>query len=208
VGLWLLLLLTIVMDGRTARGQALAPLLPEEEVPLNYTTATVFLICNQSWLLAENEQNLVTLYAYYEAFGRALGPDHVAVWFWNNDPDFGDGLADDIDIDRSVRMCQELGLTPSRGPHVIVATRWDRDHLMLELNGLGSQQIQKLLESLADQILLQRLDQEALQSEAYWRTWETSFRSVASGIGDWIKKVTLSIDTKFFKVEIEGGPPT
>jgi hypothetical protein len=39
----------------------------------------------------------------------------------------------------------------------------------------------------------------------YWLSWRCSFRALGSGLAGYVKRVTLSIDAKFFKLEIVGG---
>jgi hypothetical protein len=62
-----------------------------------------------------------------------------------------------------------------------------------------------LLTKLADQLLGQGLRQEDLDSEAYWRAWQRSFEAMGGTLASFMKKVKFTLNTHFFKLEIDGG---
>jgi len=91
------------------------------KIPKNFKTYSLFLVCNPQWLAPEKSASLYTLYRDFENFGRTIGEDHAAVWFWKaqqpaNDP----ALANNVDVERSVHFCQAWKLKPSEGPHLVV----------------------------------------------------------------------------------------
>jgi hypothetical protein len=202
--------LGLLDGGRTApvprvHAQAVVELLPDQPVPAGYETQSIFLICNPAWLLGEREADLLSLHAYFEAFGRAIGRDNAAVWFWQSAPDLEDGLADDLDVERSAELCRQLGLKPSESPHIVVTSSWDRDHLVLALGGLNASGIQQVLVRLADRLIAGGIDDADVQSEVYWQTWYAAADGMLRGLTRLASAVKVTFDTKFFKVELDGS---
>lgn len=121
-----------------------------EPVKLGFQSWSLFLVCNPTWLLTENRERLWNLYHKFDAFGRAIGPENLAVWFWKSRPQrlvpgarrgrspptllslFPDqdtsvantALADYVDVDRSSQYCAKFKLLPSESPHVLVTTMY------------------------------------------------------------------------------------
>lgn len=66
-----------------------APILNERDLesfstqPVSYETWSLFLICHQKWVLAENRDDLDALHDRFLIFGEAIGSKHLAVWFRN-----------------------------------------------------------------------------------------------------------------------------
>jgi hypothetical protein len=204
----------ILLLAAPARAQAPEPLFgPNQAVPRDYRVWSLFLICNPEWLLEGRASDLATLYRQFEAFGHSIGPENAAVWFWKTE-DSGalyrdTPLADLLDVSRSATYCAKYRLLPSEGPHVLVTTSHPDDppgdYSVVKLNGLKAADIGSLLARLADQVLVTGLDQEELDSETAWRLFQDAAeRVLAAGIG-WIDRVSFAIDTKFFKLEVEGG---
>ena len=188
-----------------AHAQAVVELLPDQPVPAGYETQSIFLICNPQWLLGEREEDLLSLHSYFEAFGRAIGRDNAAVWFWQSMPDLEDGLADDIDVERSAELCGQLRLKPSESPHIVVTSKWDRDHLVLALGGLNASGIKQVLVRLADRLVAGGIDDDDVQSEVYWQTWYTAADGMLRALTRVASAIKVSFDTKFFKVELDGS---
>lgn len=116
----------------------------------------MFLINNPQWLLAESNEKIESLYDQFEAFGGAIGQDHVSVWFWStnrirlNGPNFW--LDEETDIDtskglhapwfvslnravdvaRSAKFCEKLKLPPSGGPYLFVTNEYPGEGLIGE----------------------------------------------------------------------------
>ncbi len=117
---------------------------PAALVPLHsYKTWSLFLVNNPSWAVSESNAKLRSLYDEFEAFGKAIGPDHVTIWFWStNRVNFNPFTEDTdqetsagkrlfgaqkllpmnraVDVARSAKFCEKLHLPPSSGPYVLV----------------------------------------------------------------------------------------
>ncbi len=137
-----------------------------DKIPNNYKTYSLFLVCNPEWLAPEKSAGLYQLYQQFQDFGRTIGDDHVAVWFWKTRSGIGDAaLAKNVDVERSVRFCQAWKLTPSKGPHLVVTSTYpDEDALssatglpknsaVFELGNMNPKEISDLLANLTDQLI-------------------------------------------------------
>src|SRR5580700_9033693 len=108
-----------------ARPQASVELVTRKQsIPKNFKTYTLFLVCNPAWLDPAKNSGLYNLYVQFLAFGRAIGDDNAAVWFWkSNGYERSDArLAQIVDVERSVRFCQAWKLKPSEGPHLVITS--------------------------------------------------------------------------------------
>ena len=141
----------------------------------------------------------------FAAFGRTIGPDNAAVRFWKSLPDLDDGLADDLDVERSAEICARLRLRPSESPHIAVTSRWDRDHMILALGGLEAGRIRQVLVRLADRLVAGGIENEDVRSEIWWQTWYAAGDQALRALAQFASAVKLTIDTKFFKVEVDGS---
>jgi len=137
--------LLVVLSPEYSRSQALSEPKRHEPIPREgYASWSLFLICNPAWLLQENQAKLQDLYRQFRAFGRAIGPKHLAVWFWERSPGGATpALGEYVDVDRSSQYCDSLRLLPSQSPHVVVMTTYPApaqpftgDKVVLQLNGL------------------------------------------------------------------------
>jgi hypothetical protein len=117
-----------------------------------------------------------------------------------------------VDISRNIQYCQKYGLEPSMSPYVVVTPSYPdleadvSNFWIMRLNGLPAEEVGRLLGDLTDQLVLSRLNQEKIDSVRYWRTWEAvsrGFLQKLENVASYIKKVTVGIDTKFFKLELE-----
>ena len=177
-----------------------------------YKNWSLFLVCHPFWLLVENQEMLLHLYCQFRAFGNAIGPLHLAIWLWKQQPRWGAlDLAEDPDVERSSEYCAKFQLLPSQSSHVLVTTTYPEltasigNYSPLELNGVPARDITALLTKLADQLLVQGLRQEDLDSEAYWRAWQRSFEAMGGTVASFMKKVKFTLNTHFFKLEIDEG---
>jgi hypothetical protein len=113
--------------------QATAKVPDKEAIPKNFKTWSLFLVCNPKWLDPATNgipTGLNDLYRQFENFGRTIGDDNVAVWFWKPSGKAGAPEARDVDVERSVRFCQAWKLKPSASPHVVVTSTYpDETHL-------------------------------------------------------------------------------
>jgi hypothetical protein len=137
----------------------------KQAIPKNFKTYSLFLVCNPQWLDPAKNAGLLQLYRQFQSFGRAIGDDHAAVWFWkSNSYEHSDAaLAQIVDVERSVRFCQAWKLKPSEGPHlVITGTYPDEAHLstglpedsaVYKLGDMAPPDISALLAKLTDQLI-------------------------------------------------------
>jgi hypothetical protein len=137
----------------------------KQSIPKNFKTYSLFLICNPQWLDPAKNAGLLQLYHQFQSFGRAIGDDHAAVWFWKSDSYAHNdaALAQIVDVERSVRFCQAWKLTPSEGPHlVITGTYPDESHLstglpkdsaVYKLGDMPPPNISALLAKLTDELI-------------------------------------------------------
>jgi hypothetical protein len=208
------LVVLVVLWTHAATGQAVwEPGVRGEPIPKEgYQSWSLFLVCNPAWLLPEHQEMLLNLYRQFKAFGNAIGPQHLAVWLWKQQPRWRTpDWVEDIDVERSSEYCAKYGLLPSKSPHVLVTTSYPDlaaaigNYSTLELNEVPARDITALLTTLADQLLVQGLRQADLDSEAYWRAWQRSFEAIGSAFASFMTKVKFTINTAFFKIEIDGG---
>ena len=122
------LLQTAAMTGQ----DAVQLVTTKQAIPKKFKTYSLFLICNPQWLDPAKNAGLLQLYRQFQSFGRAIGDDHAAVWFWkSNSYEHSDAaLAQIVDVERSVRFCQAWKLVPSEGPHLVITSTYpDEAHL-------------------------------------------------------------------------------
>jgi hypothetical protein len=140
----------------------------KEVIPDGYKTYSLFLICNPEWLDPSKSRDLTELYKKFQAFGRSIGDDQAAIWFWKTtvregwENTMAPGAA--IDVERSIRFCQAWKLKPSDGPYLVVtSTRPDEANLqknlpdgkaIFQLGGLTAAEIATVLSKLTDSLLL------------------------------------------------------
>ena len=133
-----------------------------------YKTWSLFLVCNREWLSPEKSEDLFDLYEQFQSFGKAIGQDHLAVWFWKSKKHThqGDrGIADNIDVVRSVNFCKSFHLKPSEGPHILIVSTYPDPtkgaanatghKAVYALGSMEPKEITKLLDKLTDQLVMQ-----------------------------------------------------
>jgi hypothetical protein len=137
----------------------------KQSIPKNFKTYSLFLVCNPQWLDPAKNAGLLQLYRQFQSFGRAIGDDHAAVWFWkSNSYEHSDAaLAQIVDVERSVRFCQAWKLTPSEGPHLVITSTYpDESHLstglpknsaIYKLGDMAPPDISALLAKLTDELI-------------------------------------------------------
>jgi hypothetical protein len=125
---WLAVVVIALAFCSTTFAQERAELPREQSIPKGYKTYSLFLVCNPQWLDQDRSADLHNLYLRFQNFGRAIGDDHLAVWFWKSEGRTSNGeLAQDVDVERSVRFCQAWKLKPSEGPHVVVTSTYPKE---------------------------------------------------------------------------------
>jgi hypothetical protein len=193
--------------------------LPHEEIPIYlpmsfepYETWSLFLICNPSWLDKTNAKQLEELFAQYQLFGRSIGNRHLAVWFAPALDKEAQG-AWTVDVDRNIDFCDKYHLLPSESPHIITTTKnpnlglEEGDLWKLSLADQTDANIRTLLTKLADQVLVQGLDQEALGSEQWWRSWHSVLERAIRGLAEIATNITVTIKTDKFSLEVRYDKP-
>jgi hypothetical protein len=119
-GVFLVLAFTQIAGSRQAAVEVVSG---TGKIPKNFKTYSLFLVCNPQWLAPEKSEDLYRLYQQFENFGRTIGEDNAAVWFWKSERRAHDpALAENVDVERSARFCLAWKLRPSGGPHLIVTT--------------------------------------------------------------------------------------
>jgi hypothetical protein len=160
----------LTIDRAFAQDLAVVP--QTEAIPKNnYKTWTLFLICNPKWLSpmeagsSGTQKELYSLYDQFTSFGRTIGTDNLAVWFWKKTSAklSNSALVSNVDVERSVRFCKAWSLTPSAGPHVVVTPTYPDESALskglpantavFELGNMKTVQISDLLAKLVDELL-------------------------------------------------------
>ena len=194
-------------------GQAVEEVFTRDKpIPKGYKTWTLFLVCSPEWLLPQNKDRVTDLYYQFLAFGRSIGQQHAAVWFWIKPPNWAtDAVIDNVDVERSVTYCQRLKLAPSGGPYVFFTSTYPDEisdgisdktvKVTVALNGRSPADITKLLAGWADELVLNGVPKQAAETEGFWRAVQASFEAVQRRVGSLGENVTLSITSPWFKVE-------
>lgn len=177
----------------------------KKPIPKGYKTYSLFLVCNPRWLAPEKREGLLHLYQQFDSFGRTIGDQNVAVWFLASQDSRNDQeLADNVDVERSVRFCQAWKLKPSAGPHVVITATYPnemdlssglpKDSAVFELGNMGPKEISDLFAKLTDELIEKgRVDNSAnaaKEPEAFWvRLLEAAQHSINSFGCAWSFKI-------------------
>jgi hypothetical protein len=152
--------------GLHASSQAAVALVSRTQaIPKGFKTYSLFLICNPLWLDPAKNSGLLQLYRQFLSFGRAIGDDQAALWFWNSSSFSSSDteLASIVDVERSVRFCKAWKLKPSEGPHLVITSSYpDEDELsaglpansaVYKLGDMTPTDISSLLAKLTDSLV-------------------------------------------------------
>jgi hypothetical protein len=184
-----------------------------DPIPNNYDSWSLFVVCNPGWFLDNNSAQLASLFQQFSAFGAAIGPRNVAIWFSTTAPHSGkvEVAGSQYDAARASEYCGYYRVLPSQSPFVIVTTRYPdmkqppAHYYRMSLDGADTTTTIKLLQAVADQIVVTGLMQKELDSDQYWSTWEQIARQVTNGGGRLFDRLAITIDTSFLKVELGPG---
>ena len=201
----------------------------DAQIPENYDSYSLFLLCNPEWLLNESLATVDQLKKQFEIYGRTLGRKHAAVWFWRQNSFFPTQASEkspeyykqsgtvDVtrlsNLSRSSEFCQKFHLPPSEGPYIVAITvhpdKIDEssNRVVISLKGLGSTEIASVLAIITDQILITKLSQDEIGSKVYWLSWRSVLSETIHRVKAWVKSVTFSIHAKAFDLEVEFAPP-
>jgi hypothetical protein len=208
-----LLLLAVVAPAGIVAAQAFVTVKGKQPIPREgFKTWSLFLVTNQDWLVPENTRRLQELYERSKAFGRAIGADHAAVWFWKADaPLSSQTLADNVDVERAVAYCGTLKLKPSDGPYLLFTAAYPDEKVapdafhVFALDGKTAEEIGTLLATLGNQLVVDgvvqggRFAAEA-GSDDFWSAWFDATRHTLARLGT---RVRFLIRTPTFT--IDGG---
>jgi hypothetical protein len=190
---------------RDARAQDRFDGLPGEEIPHIYKSWSLFLVCSPAWILENGDKGLAQLYNQFFAFGSAIGPNNLAIWFRNGP---GEPTTANTDFGRNSAYCVKYKLLPSDSPHVLVTTHYPDDpepgdRFIVSLGGLDAHNSALALTKLADQLLVTGLNQSGLDSSDQWRRVLAAVRSAVNATGCYFNKVSFSLKTSVLNAEIE-----
>ena len=178
-----------------------------------YKSWSLFLISNQTWLEPESHEKLKDLYYKFRKFGDAIGPEHLAVWFWKDDPD--DDFYNAVDVPRSSAFCSLLKIPPSESPCVVITTDYPgkaqldsfprtfiqpENYQVVQLSEMTSSEITDLLNAWADKLILNTPEALTPGSEHFF---DKLYRSLRESILDIHRSLKVTVDAKIIKVEYE-----
>jgi hypothetical protein len=179
---------------------------PEAIPKAHYKSWSLFLICNPSWILANGDEGIGKLFRAYTAFGKAIGPDNLAVWF--SDPPGQVATTENTDIERMSHYCEKFGLLPSQTPQVVTTTRHPDDpdvdaggKIVANLNGDALNSAYALTD-LTDELLRTGLNQRSLDTSEWGRRIGAVASAVMASAACYLNKVSISIKTGVFNAEI------
>ena len=206
----------ISLNCKVLSQDAVSLITPNTPIPeLNYKSWSLFLISDADWILSEKNEKIKELYEQFERFGDVIGRDHLAVWFWSQDPRY-DNFYKAIDIIRARAFCKKLDLPPDEGPYVIVTTKYPgaaelskypetfpdslNNFQVLKLNGLDASETIRLLVNLADKLINTDFDELESDSPGFWKSLYDTSRNVILGFAD---KITVTIKAPGVDVEVK-----
>jgi hypothetical protein len=202
---------SLLFVGAETRAQDFATVKGKAPIPREgYKTWSLFLVTNQDWLVPANAQRLVDLYWRSEAFGRVIGDDHLAVWFWKKDaPLTGTAAADNVDVERATAYCKRLQLKPSDGPYLLFTATYPDENTApsaftaIALGSKSADDVAQLLKQLGDQLVVDgvvrdRTLQHAVGSDDFWSAWFDATRHALANLGSGFRFV---VRTPSFTIE-------
>jgi hypothetical protein len=190
--------------------QAAAMVTPTGEIPKeHYKTWSLFLVCNPAWLSAEKSKDLFSLYQQFQNFGRTIGDDHLAVWFWKDPKSpYDPNLAANVDVERSVRFCKALQLKPSQSPEIVIMANYPdesnlpKEFAAFQLGLMSPTDISGLLAKLSDQLLLTGKLDPTQTADVQGRLWIRLLSAAQRVIGDFSCAWSLKIATGLLSAEL------
>lgn len=205
-------LVAIVVSASPARGQAIQEVItPDMEISSGYETWSLFLICNPSWARPDAYERIRDMWQAFTGFGRAIGDDHLAVWFWRRQPTWDtEELVEHVDVERATRYCQLYDLLPSRSPHVLVTTSHPNpdqrvaEYGTVELAGAEPAEIEQFLISLADALYAGDIASLDPQTESFWFRLYQALRAPIRRLSE---DVSVTIESGPLKLEWSRGGP-
>lgn len=218
-----LLVILLAPTGGILAQDAQVVVLTDGPIPeADYETWSVFLICNPTWLRPDSNQDLVSLYKDFWAFGDFIGERHLAIWFGKTaQPDVRD-LAASLDLERNARFCSKFNLKASETPHVLVTDRYQVlvDSIeevdstaegtdvarvdIIKFNGRPPSEVEDALDLLVAKVRNRR-DAEPTPDSPH-TIWDV-FRGLVEGASSVVlalsDDVSVTFDMKFVKVTVD-----
>ena len=190
------------------QAQAYTMVTAKEPIPREgYKSWSLFLVTNQSWLTQElapakppirapvNADWVLDLYQRSRAFGRVIGKDHLAVWFWTKTSRLPAQAwaAELVDVERAIAFCEKLKLKPSEGPYLIFTTTYPDEHAppsafgAIRL-GTSAERISRLLTRLGDELVTEGMIRESTftqptETDDFWLAWFAATRRSLANLG-------------------------
>lgn len=209
----------VVLGGSWGNGQDIAAVYtPKTPIPKgSYKTWSLFLINNPQWVVAQNNNKIKDLYDQFEAFGKAIGRNHVAVWFWSQNIWQDSFYYKAVDVIRSEEFCDKLRLAPSGGPYVLITAEFPgtgliddsstflpnklQNYSILSLNNKSASEIMEVLSHAADKIVENHIAELNASSPDYWSGWQRAFEAIREFLSN--RQMTVTVKTPTTEIQVK-----
>jgi hypothetical protein len=166
-------------DGRTVR----------------FTSWSLFLVCDATWLRSEGKADLIGLYNAYLNLVTTADESHAPLWAFAGAKGW---RADEIDPIRIKSYCDSLVLTSGGGPFLVITvhppgrlTAFDAK-ILLGFGSLRAKDIARHLNALTEQLSAEGISEAQPGSQEWWSSWERVWK--------WLRgrspNVTMSVQPK------------
>ena len=142
---------------------------------VNFTSWSLFLVCDPAWLRSQGKSDLLALYKAYLNLVTTANESDAPLWAFSSATPW---RADEIDPLQTKPYCDSLGLTPHQRSFVVITvhppdTIGPSDaKVLLGFGGQRATAIARSLIALADQAADQGLPEARAGSREWWRAWE------------------------------------
>src|SRR5262249_40415115 len=149
--------------------------------------------------------------------GKAIGRDHLAVWFWSQNIWEDPFYYKSVDVIRSTAFCEKLTLAPSNGPYILVTTEYPgaglindsstflptrlKSYYIVSLNNRSADEVMQLLTRVADKISANRIAELNSTSKDWYLSLQRAFEAVRDFLVG--RQITIAIKTPFSEVQIK-----
>jgi hypothetical protein len=180
-----------------------------ESIPKDFTSWSLFLVCNPAWLGSDqaSAQRMKSLFDGFNAFSPIIGSKNVAVWFSTVSPP----SPDNYDADEAGDYCAKYKLQSNVSPYVVVTTTYPTkfgatgNYYAMSLAGLDTENMLKLLGTVSDRIRAQDFNAPQFDSDRYWRQVTQTLEDSLRVIGRIAAAVKITVNARLFKIEIDGA---
>jgi hypothetical protein len=175
---------------------------PSQKISPDAKTWSLFLICNPAWIAKNGDKGITDLFLKFEALGRTIGPNNLAIWFKEAEST-NPTTVGDTDIERSCTYYKRYKLQQDGGPYILVTTIYPDDDdqpqgrsLAVNLDGLNADDSARKLSQLKE-----LFDETGLkQGDPFTDTW---WDKVVSSTLNFFCKVTFSVNLVALKINLE-----